>query len=47
MRELIDCHVHTERCGHAVGTAEEYVRAGVARGLSGMAFTEHLPLPEH
>lgn len=46
MRELIDCHVHTERCGHAVGTAEEYVRAGVARGLAGMAFTEHLPLPE-
>ena len=46
MRELIDCHIHTERCGHAVGTAEEYVRAAIARGLVGMAFTEHLPLPE-
>lgn len=46
MRELIDCHTHTERCGHAVGTVEEYVRVAVERGLVGMAITEHLPLPE-
>lgn len=45
MRELIDCHIHTQRCGHAVGTVDDYVRAAVQRGLAGMAMTEHLPLP--
>ena len=46
MRELVDCHIHTERCGHAVGTVEDYVRSAVQCGLVGMAITEHLPLPE-
>lgn len=46
MRELIDCHIHTERCGHATGTVDDYVRAGVKRGLVGMAVTEHLALPD-
>lgn len=46
MRELIDCHIHTERCGHATGTVDDYVRAAVKRGLVGMAITEHLALPE-
>ena len=46
MRELIDCHIHTDRCGHAEGTLAQYVSAGVARGLSGMVITEHLALPE-
>lgn len=46
MRELIDCHIHTQRCGHAVGTVEDYVRVAVERGLVGMALTEHLPMPE-
>ncbi len=46
MRELIDCHIHTERCGHASGTVDDYVRAAVRRGLVGMAITEHLALPE-
>ena len=46
MRELIDCHIHTERCGHATGTVDDYVRAAVKRGLVGMVMTEHLPMPE-
>ena len=46
MRELIDCHIHTERCGHATGTVDDYVRAAVNRGLAGIAITEHLALPE-
>ena len=46
MRKLIDCHVHTARCGHARGTVDECVRAGVAAGLYGMAITEHLSLPD-
>jgi len=46
MRQLIDCHIHTERCGHAVGTVDDYVREAVHAGLWGMVFTEHLALPE-
>lgn len=46
MRELIDCHIHTERCGHASGTVAQMVSAGVFRGLTGMIMTEHLPLPD-
>ena len=46
MRELIDCHIHTVRCGHAVGTVDDYARAAVEHGLVGIAITEHLPMPE-
>ena len=46
MRELIDCHIHTERCGHATGTVDDYVRAAVVAVLSGIVITEHLALPE-
>lgn len=45
MRELIDCHVHTERSGHGSGTVAQMVSAGVFGGLTGMLLTEHLPLP--
>jgi histidinol-phosphatase (PHP family) len=41
---VIDLHVHTWRCRHGEGTADEYVRAAAARGVSTLAFTEHLPL---
>jgi histidinol-phosphatase (PHP family) len=39
-----DYHVHTARCGHAGGTMREYVEAALSRGLSEIAFTDHLPL---
>ncbi len=45
MRELIDCHSHTARCGHATGTVAEYVLAARVAGLSALIMTEHLPLP--
>ncbi|MHB9002501.1 MAG: histidinol-phosphatase HisJ family protein [Coriobacteriia bacterium] len=45
MRPLIDCHIHTERCGHARGRAESYVQAARQAGLAAIVFTEHLPLP--
>ncbi len=41
---LVDYHLHTARCGHATGTAEEYVLAGLERGLAGMGFADHFPL---
>lgn len=46
MRELIDCHIHTERSGHGSGTVAQMVSAGVFAGLTGMVLTEHLPLPD-
>ncbi len=42
---LIDYHLHTPRCGHAVGSLEEYVQAGMRLGLTEMGFADHLPLP--
>jgi len=46
MGRLIDCHVHTERCGHATGTVSQMVGAAVFKGLDGIVLTEHLPLPD-
>jgi histidinol-phosphatase (PHP family) len=46
VRELVDCHIHTERCGHAVGTVDDYIRAAVRAGLAGVVITEHLALPD-
>lgn len=42
---MIDLHVHTWRCRHAVETADAYVRAAAQRGVSTLCFTEHLPMP--
>jgi histidinol-phosphatase (PHP family) len=41
----IDCHVHTDRCGHAVGTPDQYLAAARRAGVSVLAFTDHLSLP--
>jgi len=41
---LPDYHTHTARCGHAVGSAADYVEAARARGLSGIGISDHLPL---
>lgn len=42
---MIDLHVHTWRCRHAVGTVFEYVAAAAERGIDTIAITDHLPLP--
>ena len=39
-----DYHVHTARCGHAGGTMRDYVLTALSRGLSEIAFTDHVPL---
>jgi histidinol-phosphatase (PHP family) len=41
---LPDYHVHTFRCGHAGGASRDFVRRAVERGLSEIAFTDHIPL---
>ena len=39
-----DYHVHTARCGHAGGDMRDYILTAVSRGLSEIAFTDHVPL---
>jgi len=41
---VIDLHAHSWRCRHGEGTPDEYVKAASERGVSVLAFTEHLPL---
>ncbi|MES2708043.1 MAG: histidinol-phosphatase [Verrucomicrobiota bacterium] len=41
-----DNHMHTPLCKHAVGEPEEYAETALARGLKGIIFTCHSPMPE-
>ncbi|RDV84292.1 histidinol-phosphatase [Ammonifex thiophilus] len=41
---LVDYHVHTARCGHAVGEVGEYLRQAEKVGLKELGFADHLPL---
>lgn len=40
----IDYHTHHERCGHAIGKLEDYVRRGIELGLDHLGLSDHLPL---
>jgi histidinol-phosphatase (PHP family) len=42
MLPLVDYHVHTARCGHAVGAMERYVERAIEAGLKEMGFSDHL-----
>lgn len=43
---LFDSHMHTPLCGHAIGSPDEYAEKAWERGLDGIVFTCHAPLPE-
>lgn len=43
---LFDSHMHTTLCRHAIGEPEDYARQAEARGLSGIIFTCHSPMPD-
>jgi histidinol-phosphatase (PHP family) len=43
---LYDSHMHTPLCKHAVGHPREYAQAALDAGLSGVTFTDHIPMPE-
>ena len=45
-RLLFDSHMHTPLCGHAEGDPEAYAAAGFVRGLRGILFTCHSPMPD-
>ncbi|MGB3221989.1 MAG: histidinol-phosphatase [Desulforhopalus sp.] len=39
---LCDSHIHTRLCNHAKGEMEEYVQAGIKKGLKKLIFLEHM-----
>lgn len=39
---LVDYHVHTARCGHAVGPMERYVERAIQAGIRELGFSDHL-----
>jgi histidinol-phosphatase (PHP family) len=43
---MMESHMHTTLCRHAVGELREYAEVALARGLRGMTVTCHCPLPE-
>lgn len=43
---LYETHCHTPLCKHAQGAPSEYAAAALARGLKGIVFTDHCPLPD-
>lgn len=38
-------HTHTHRCGHAVGSDEEYVIEALGMGFTELGFSDHIMLP--
>ncbi|KGQ21192.2 histidinol-phosphatase HisJ family protein [Thermus filiformis] len=42
---MVDSHVHTPLCGHAEGAPEEYLFQARKKGLVGLVFTDHSPMP--
>jgi histidinol-phosphatase (PHP family) len=42
-----DSHMHTPLCKHAEGEPEEYAEIALQRGLKGIVFTCHSPMPDH
>ena len=38
-------HTHTSRCGHAVGTDEQYIEAAISQGYDVLGFSDHVPWP--
>ena len=43
---LYESHCHTPLCKHAFGEPDEYAAVALARGLKGITFTCHCPLPD-
>ena len=42
---LVDYHIHTRLCGHAVGEPEDYLRRAIELGLPEIGFADHMPIP--
>lgn len=44
---LYESHCHTPLCKHAFGEPEDYAAVALLRGLKGIIFTCHCPLPDN
>lgn len=42
---LVDYHMHTPLCKHAVGRPEEYAQRAIERGIEEIGFSDHNPMP--
>ena len=42
---IANCHTHTARCRHAVGTQREYVEKAIEAGFRVLGFSDHSPYP--
>src|SRR3989338_9212022 len=40
---MLDCHIHTFRCGHGEGDFEDYIDLGIKRKFRVLGFSEHAP----
>lgn len=40
----IDYHSHHYRCGHAQGNIEDYIKAGINKGLTEIGISDHAPI---
>lgn len=38
-----DLHTHHDRCGHAIGSMEDYIKAAVSYGLQAIGVSDHSP----
>ena len=43
---LNNYHTHTSRCGHAIGTDEQYVIEAIKAGFQTLGFTDHFMAPD-
>ncbi|MCK5014228.1 MAG: histidinol-phosphatase HisJ [Candidatus Omnitrophica bacterium] len=43
MIPIVDYHIHTPLCGHAVGEPLEYAEAAIEAGLEEIGFSDHAP----
>ena len=42
---IVDYHMHTPLCKHAVGEPEEYAKRAIERGIGEIGFSDHCPMP--
>ncbi len=43
---MVDYHTHTERCGHATGSVDQYAGAAAGKGIREIGFADHAPMPD-
>ena len=47
MNPMVDYHIHTPLCGHALGEPYEYAEQAIKIGLKEIGFSDHAPFIKH